>query len=254
MNWFNPEEAMRTGTFTSGTSGSGKTVLNFHFAERLMQAGAIVYIIDPSQAWPKGSSIPNLIQITFPMTVEWKNGTSAQSTIFDVSRLTYPQRVQFAETFCKTIMDDRKNKSYRPPTFVIFEEGQLYFPQGSMRSLKRHSSAVELVTNGRNFNVRFGVITQFPSMIDKLLIKMCKQRYFGWTNEPNDVDYIDDIIGKEHAKNLEKLEVGEFIYSYPVRKGGTRQIKVPMFKRPSQRSGILIKPPKQYPFTVTWGK
>jgi len=187
-------EAMQTGTFTSGTSGSGKTILNFHFAEQLMKQGTIVYVIDPSQKWVTHSGIPNVIRITYPMRIEWQDGTVRQSTIFDVSMLTFPQRVEFTNVFCKTILDSRKISKYRPDTFVVFEEGQLYFPQGSMRSTKRQSPAIELITNGRNYNTRYGVITQFPSMIDKLLVKMTKQRYFGWTNEPNDVRYIAEII------------------------------------------------------------
>ena len=47
---FNIEEAMRSGIFVSGTSGSGKTNLCFHLAERLMQHGIIVFVLDPSQA------------------------------------------------------------------------------------------------------------------------------------------------------------------------------------------------------------
>lgn len=239
MNWFNPSEALRTGTFTGGSSGSGKTVLNYHLADILMRKGVIVYVIDPSQAWQKGSSIPNVHRVGYPSTITFKNGNSLDGetltkngTIFDVSFLAYPQRVDFTETFCKWLLDDRKASQTRPPTFVFFEECQLVFYQGSMRSLKRHSNAVELVTNGRNFNVRYGVITQFPSMIDKLLIKMTRQRFFGYTSETNDVNYIEEIIGKEMAKELPNLGVGEFLYSFP-RRGHTptQLIKVPMFHK-----------------------
>lgn len=245
---FDSEEALRTGTFTSGSSGSGKTVLNFHFADILMRMpkwtdpqgnvwtdGAIVYVIDPSQAWRK-SSVSNLLDIRYPekgqVRFTFKNGNARQSTVFDVSMLTYKQRIELTEKLCKTLLDHRKRSERRPPTFVVFEEAQLIFYQGSMRSLKRHSNAVELVTNGRNFNIRYGVITQFPSMIDKLLVKMTRQRYFGWTSEPNDIDYIEEIVGKDEAQFLPTLEVGEFMYSYPRRGNeGATKIKVPMFRK-----------------------
>ncbi|MDH5782044.1 MAG: hypothetical protein OEZ35_00025 [Candidatus Bathyarchaeota archaeon] len=247
MNWFNPDEAMKTGTFTCGSSGSGKTVLNFHFADMLMEKGVIVYVLDPSQAWQKGSSVPNVRRVGYPSKVTFPNGNSLDGktlvkngTIFDISFLTYPQRVDFTETICKWILDDRKKLAKPPPTFVFFEECQLVFYQGSMRSLKRHSNAVELVTNGRNFKVRYGAITQFASMVDKLLLKVTRQRYLGYTSEPNDVEYLEDIIGKEMAKELPILEVGEFLYSYPRREHKhTQRIKVPMFHRESPNIKIF---------------
>jgi hypothetical protein len=227
---FDVKEAMQTGVFCSGTSGSGKTNLMFHVADRLMQKGVTVYVVDPSQVWEKGSNVPNVLRVTFPMRVSWQGGKPEHSTVFDVSRLTFPQRMQFANLLCKTLLDKAKASEYDPETFVIFEECQLYFYQGSMRSLKQ-SDAIELVTNGRNYNIRYGIITQFPSMIDKLLIKMTKQKYFGWTNEKNDVEYIQSIIGRENAQELEKLETGEFIYSYPVRGHGTKKIETEKFER-----------------------
>ncbi len=250
MNWFNPDEAMKTGTLTSGTSNSGKTITNFWFAyllmrlsewkdrdERIWRNGVIVYVLDPSQAWMRKSSVPNVMRIDYPEkgleNITYRDGHPSVSTVFDISRLSFPQRVEFANKFCKSLLDTRKNSDYDPPTFVFFEEGQLYFYQGSMRSMKKQSYAVELITVGGNYNLRYGVITQFPSMIDKLLVKMCKQRYFGWTSEPNDIGYIEDIVGKKMAQELPKLHVGEFVYSYPVRNGCTKVVKIPMFHKES---------------------
>jgi len=229
-------EAMESGTFSSGTSGSGKTYLNFHIADQLMKEGVIVYVIDPSQKWQRLSSIPNVITITYPMKIVWQNGTTKQSTIFDVSFLTSPEKLEFTNAICKTILDSRKKSNYRPQTFIIFEEGQLYFPEGSMKG-KNNDPAKEVVTNGRNYHIRYGVITQFPSLIDKTLIKMCKQRYFGWTNERNDVKYIAEIIGVDWAYKLRKLETGEFMYSYPTRTHDVSKIKTPMYVAKSTPKG-----------------
>jgi hypothetical protein len=230
LKYFNLKEAMQTGLFISGTSGSGKTRLAFSLAEELMNEGVIVYAIDPSQQWGRNSPITRTQKIT-----EWKGEIEFpvnRSTVFDVSMITWEERMQFTDLICKALLNDRKrNPHKRQPIFVFFEEGQLYFYQGSMRTPKNSPNAVELVTNGRNFNMRYGVITQFASMIDKILVKMTKQRYLGWSNETNDIKYLRSIIGKKWVDELPQLSVGEFIYSYPVRGMDTQKIKVPYWAK-----------------------
>ena len=71
-----------------------------------------------------------------------------------------------------------------------------------------------LITVGANFNISFGLITQFAAEVSKLPVKATQQRYFGLTSEPNDIRYIRGFIGKEQAEELRNLSVGEFIYSY----------------------------------------
>jgi hypothetical protein len=44
-----------------------------------------------------------------------------------------------------------------------------------------------LLTQGANFNIRFIAITQFASMVDKLVVKLAQQRYCGRTSEKNDM-------------------------------------------------------------------
>lgn len=244
-------ELMRSGSITTGGRESGKTYLNFHIAEQLMNlkgwhdrdgrvwSNAQVFVLDPTVGcpWARKSSVPNVVRVSYPGKIAYKDGNAQNGkpikngTVFDMSMLTYPQRLEFAEAFCKNLMDRRKTSNEWPPTFVIFEEGHLYFYEGSMRSPKRHGNAVELVTTGGNCNISYGVITQYPSMIDKLLIKITRQRWFGYTSEPNDLAYIEDIIGKEKAQELCMLEVGEFVYSYPKRKNKPKVIKVPKFER-----------------------
>jgi hypothetical protein len=79
------------------------------------------------------------------------------------------------------------------------------------------------VTVGANFNLRFGAITQFPAMLDKALVKITQQRYFGFTTENNDLNYVKGFVGKEHTDRLNKdgtpnqnsvfnLQKGQFLY------------------------------------------
>ena len=218
------EEAMRTGLFISGTSHSGKTNLGFILADRLMKEGVIVYVADPSQAW-KNSSIPNLLTVKWNSQIKWNDGTPKQSTVFDISRLTVLQQKMFVERFCKTLFNARVNSNYRPKTFLMLEEAHLYFPEGCMRA-KAYQEALRIVTVGRNFNIRFGLITQWCALIDKTVIKFPRQKYFGYTDEKNDKQYLRNFIGK-HVDELENLEVGEFIYDYGKT---TKKIQTPLFK------------------------
>lgn len=218
------EEALRTGIFISGTSQSGKSNLAFIIADLLMKEDVIVFVVDPSQAWNK-SSVPTRLRIDFPKrgqkNITWKH----IPTVFDVSRLTVLQQKEFVENFCKAIFEDRVNSSHRPQIFIFFEEAHLYFPEGCMRA-KRYQEALRIITVGRNFNIRFGLITQWCALIDKTVIKFPRQRYFGYTDEKNDKEYLRNFIGSR-VDELETLQVGEFMYDVGKK---TKKVQVPLFK------------------------
>lgn len=118
-------EILDTGLFISGTSNSGKSNLAFVIADMLMMKGVIVYAIDPSQAW-KRSSVPNRKAVHYP-----KKGKIdikiPFNTVFDISRLTVLQQKEFVEKFCKAIFESRVDSSYRPQTFIFFEEAHFSF-------------------------------------------------------------------------------------------------------------------------------
>jgi len=216
------EEALRSGIFCSGTSGSGKTNLCFHIAERLMQHGIIVYVLDPSQAW-RNSSISETItipQVNKPTQIKWK----AESTIFDISLLYVKSQRKFTEQFCREIFNKAVH-GFKPKVFIMFEDAQLYLPNHGLRA-NIYQETMRLVTCGRNYNIRYGLITQFPSMVDKTCVKMTKQRYFGWTNEKNDIAYLRAFLG-DKVSELETLEVGQFLYDYGKT---TKRIEVPKFE------------------------
>jgi len=166
---------MANGVFISGTSGSGKTNLAFHFAEKLMQQDINVFVLDPSQAW-ENSSIPTILRVpqpTQPMRIGWK----AEPIVFDISLLYVKDQRRFTEQFCQAVFTAAVN-GFNPKTFIWFEDAQIYVPNHALISNKNQET-LRLITTGRNYNIRFGLITQFPSMVDKTCVKMCKQRYFG---------------------------------------------------------------------------
>lgn len=223
--------------------GSGKTNHAYQLAEDLMQAGAIVYVFDPSQAWMKKSSIPEYQRITLPFgitTLYRDPEIPDDSTVFDISMLYVPQQQEFVEKFCRKLFTERTKSRERPQTFLIFEEAQLYLPEGRMRS-KAAQELMRIITVGRNFNIRYGLITQFASTVDKLAVKMTKQRYFGFSDELNDVKYLTNFIGKKWASDLGSLKIGEFIYDYGTR---TQRIQTPLFETETPPSPVLPKIPE----------
>lgn len=222
---FDIEEGKKSGVYFSGTSGSGKTTAAKKVIQALMEAGITCYIFDPSQAWVKDSPIKNVMVVQqVPTILDFPEGTSY---VFDISRLKVEEQKEVVSDFCKTIWTFQVNKpdTERKWMFVFFEEAQIYLQQNSMRS-KSAAEVMRLITVGRNFKIRYGLITQFPSTIDKLPVKMTKQRYFGYTDEKNDKDYIRSFLGEECEK-LKELKLGEFIYSYG---GKMEHVQFPDFK------------------------
>ncbi len=233
---FNLEEAKRSGVYIGGTSGSGKTNLAYQLAEQLIQAGVVVFVFDPSQAWVQKSSIPNFVEVSkLPQTM---NFAPDQSIIFDISRLYVEEQRKVVADFCKALFTFQVNQPYskRREYFIFFEESQIYLQQSSMRS-RAASEVMRLITVGRNFKIRYGLITQFPSTVDKLPVKMTKQRYFGYTDEKNDKDYIESFLGRELVEELKTLKIGEFFYN-----SGKiiERIQTPEFKTDRQPAALPV--------------
>lgn len=224
---FDFKKALKSGFFVSGTSGSGKTNLAFCLVDRLMEEGVVVYVFDPSQAWRKKSNIPYWVRVVpGEYTLKLPAG---KSVIFDISELYVKEQREFVQQFCRTLFASRVSKgkdvSKEPWIFLIFEEAQLYVPQSAMRS-KAFQEVMRIITVGRNFRIRFGLITQFASTVDKLCVKMTEQRYFGKSDELNDIKYLQNFVG-EKTKLLPDLKIGEFLYDFGNK---TEKIKTPLFQ------------------------
>ena len=221
-------EAKRSGFYLGGGKGSGKTKAAQLFADALMEAGITVYVFDNSQAWQTGSSIPKHISVSkLPLILDFP---SDQSTIFDMSTLYVEEQKMVVANICKALFTRQVSlpKEKRKWIFLIFEEAQIYLQQGSMRS-KSASEVMRLITVGRNFCIGFGLVTQYPSTVDKLLIKAIRQRYFGYTDEKNDKDYIESFLGKKLVEELKTMKAGEFMFNCG---GITKRVQFPLFISP----------------------
>lgn len=103
----------------------------------------------------------------------------------------------------------------------------------SVRKNPIYDGVLDLVTVGANYGLRFGLITQFPALVDKAPVKIASQRYFGLTWEKNDIGYIQFFIGKEQGTRLKTLATGEFIYQP---RGTTEKVKCSKFLSTSNDS------------------
>lgn len=232
---FDLEEAMRTGVFISGTSGYGKTNLAFHLAHIMMRNGIRVVVFDPSQAWYK-SSVPNAYRITDYKEFVKKGYPETDDIIYDLSILYVEQQKDVIKNIVKKEFMKAVNAEQRPKKIFVFEECQLLIPQGRLRSTEAQE-ILRLITVGRNFNLRFILLTQRPATVDKTCVSLCGQKYLARVDELNDVRYLRNWIGN-NVKKLPSLDVGQFIYD----KGSeTDIIEVPLFK--SSRKPVVRKRP-----------
>lgn len=198
-------EAMQTTCFISGSRGSGKSDIAMYIADELMKHDIIVIVFDASTDWLKRNSIGcyMIVQHYSDLPIP------EQSIIFDISRLTPIQQQQCVEKFCKKLfeyqIEDQLNKF-----FIVFEESQLFFPLNALRS-KRTQHSMRLLTVGRNIGVSCCVISQFPSLVDKELIKHAEQIWLGLVCELNTLSYWNGILGK-YTETLKGLQNGQFVY------------------------------------------
>jgi hypothetical protein len=111
------------------------------------------------------------------------------------------------------------------------EESELYISNNSLRK-KKLENVLTLVSSGRNFGLRFIAASQVPSMVDKLPIKLCEQRFFGRLSEPNDQRYVKQLLGKEWVEQSKTLGVGEFVSE---NKGKVQKFKLEMKEKPQAK-------------------
>jgi len=230
---FDLQEALNSGVYVCGTTGTGKTDIGMYAASLLMKHDAIVLVFDSSQDWLNRSSILHYRTLASSFIDKIPD----HSIIYDISHLTIRQQQGLVERFCRMLMrhqatiPDQKRRHY----FLIFEEVHTYFPEGCMRA-KRFQNTVKMMTQGRNFKVRFMAITQFSSLIDKTAMRYMTQRFLGNSNEPNDVGYLRKIIGK-YAEQLGSLKNGEFLY---YNRGNTKHIQIKPFETTKQPTKLKI--------------
>lgn len=94
---------------------------------------------------------------------------------------------------------------------VIIEECHTPVPPDSYKSRKA-ANTIRMLTQGRNLNVEFMGITQFPTLCDTNLIRQAQHRYF-FRIDKKDVAYVKDFLGR-NAERLPNLRTGKCFFNY----------------------------------------
>ena len=170
-----------------------------------------------------------------------------KNVVFDMSNLSLKHRLAFANDFTQTVYNWQKRWGYKtaPFRFLVYEEAQGYIPNGSFRSLKKFSPIVDMISVGANFNIRAALITPFPANVDKTPVKSAQQRYFGWTTEKNDIDYIKKFVGKDMIPTLKNLNKGECLYQK-----GTQIIKFRVEQFGNVKRGTNVRWQTEFSFPL----
>jgi len=236
----NIAEAMISGIYISGSTGTGKSDIGMYVSDQLMKEGITVITFDSSQDWILRSSIPQYQTLT----TTYITTIPQTSIIFDISRLSVLDRQRLIESFSEQLYRQQASSSLRREYFLMFEESSSYFKEGFMRS-KRLANTSMLLSEGRNYGVRFGLITQFSALIDKTAMRYMRQRYFGFSSEPRDVEYITMFFPKnkkqEIAETLRNLKAGEFVY---MNSEGFSKIYIEPFQNKTTKTRIAISEPQ----------
>lgn len=92
---FDLNEALKSGAYVCGTTGSGKSDIGMYIAEKVMQQGIIVIVFDSSQDWQSRSNVSRFRTLAIP----YVNEVPVDSVIFDISKLAVRGRQKLVESF-----------------------------------------------------------------------------------------------------------------------------------------------------------
>jgi len=224
------QEALASGIYTCGTRNTGKSDLNMMIADIMRNNDVTVLAFDPSCDWLKRSGIQKYLTVQpfTPITIP------TESIIYDLSFLTLPEQKIYVERFNRTLFEHQINNGSQW-YFCVYEEAHQYFPQGCLRA-KAFQYSVRLLTQGRNFRISMALVTQFSSMLDKDTLKFMQQRFFGASNEPNDLRYLHGFLGKD-AEQLKTLDNGSFLY---FNKGKISKVSIEPYECENTKTEIAI--------------
>ena len=240
---FSEAEALRSGTFISGMPGYGKTNLAKLLVRRLLKIDVRIFVFDPSDAWVEEGPIKRIQEISKSIL---DIPIPKMSTVFDIKLLIDREQQEFVENFSRRLFHEHifTKKRDRVPTICLFEEAQIYLPEGIFRA-KRAAEIKRLTTLGRNFALRVFIVTQFAANVDKTPVKACGQKYLGYTDEPNDWHYLSGWVKakrkSEKGDMLASLEIGEFFYRF---KRNFARILTPEFKSEVRPEVVTLTGPK----------
>jgi uncharacterized protein len=178
-----PTKALEQHVAILGKTGSGKTYAAKGTAERLLDAGSRVCVVDPTGVWwglkssasGKSAGFPVVVfggsHADFPLgpnhgeAVAEIIGAASTSVIVDTSLLRVGERTRFFADFADALL--RKN---RGPLHLFIDEAHVFAPQGKVADPQSGAmlhAANNLVSLGRSRGFRIVLISQRPAKLHK---------------------------------------------------------------------------------------
>lgn len=227
-----PEKALAQHIAILGKTGSGKTTAAKAAAERILDDGGRVCVVDPTAAWwgmkssatGKSAGYPFVIfgglHADFPLgaihgeAIAEIVGTSSTPAIIDTSQLRVSERTRFFADFADAIM--RKN---RGPLHLIIDEAHVFMPQGKVpdpRAGEMLAAGNNLVSGGRSRGLRIMLITQRPAKLHKDSLTQVETLVAMRLIAPQDRKAVEEWIkdnadaakGREIIESLATLKTG----------------------------------------------
>lgn len=237
-----PPEALQRHLAILGTSDAGKTYAAKGEVERLLDAGARVFVIDPTGVWwglrlqpdgetpsrfelpifggvgPRGRTPPHCdvpIAETAGARLAELVAEGDFSGILDVSRMSVGGRTRLFADFADALAAEN-----RRPLHLVIDEAHLFAPQGRVQdpqSARMLGAANHLVAGGRALGLKLMLLSQRAAKLHKDSLTQVQTLVAMYNVSPQDRAAIGDWIkdaadakqGREILASLPGLLVGQ---------------------------------------------
>ena len=228
-----PDEALANHIAILGKTGSGKSNGAKTLAERALDRGERVCVLDPTGTWyglrltRKGKPSPYKVVIfggrhgDVPITgahgaaIAETVGTTSTPAVIDTRLMTVADRTRFFTDFAEALL--RTNQG---PLTLIIDEAHLFAPQGRVNDPQSGAmvhAANNLVSLGRGLGLRIVLISQRPAKLHKdsltqvetlvamrLIAPQDREAVRDWIKEAADLEQ-----GKEIIASMASLPTGD---------------------------------------------
>ncbi len=217
------------------SSGMGKSYLAGVLVEETIEAGGLVFIIDPegenhtlAERYPMliiggGNATTDIdLDTLSPERLDEIVDTvlsEGLSTIFNLSGRTNKNQQALFSMIARSFFRAQENPENRRPVKMIVEEARVFAPQkaAQVSATDGESSLLvfeDIATRGRKRGVNFLMATQRPASINKDVLSQCNRFWFGGMQSSQDCDamkpYLRDAgISEDQIRALRK---GQFYF------------------------------------------
>lgn len=237
-------------------SGMGKSYLTGVLLEQMLDAGAVVFVLDPegeyhtlSEHYPmliiggdKRNTKLDLDTVTPESfiqlsTIVLKEGVSV---VLDLSARPRPQQQTAFIYAVDSLFSAMDAEEFRRPIKLVVEEARIFAPQSGMKDLVNLEGKTSLsvlqdvATRGRKRGLHLLTATQRPAGLNKDISSQCNRYWFGGVKDARDCNalkpYLDEAgVTPEEIRALQK---GQFFFY-----GAGQTVKIRVKERKCRHAG-----------------